>query len=63
MMLSQEDFRSSAWRNIADHLETRLNLLRLQNDMPQDAEKTANIRGAIAEIKALLALDKTKTSN
>lgn len=62
-MLTQEDFRSPAWRSICDHLEARLTLLRLQNDAPQDAEKTANIRGAIAEIKGLLALDKTKPSH
>ncbi len=59
-MLTQEDFRHPTWQRLSEHLETRLNCLRLMNDMPQDAEKTANIRGAIAEIKALLALDKTK---
>lgn len=57
-MLNQEDFKTPEWRRIKDHLMTRIDLLRTMNDGDQDPIKTANIRGAIAELKALLALDK-----
>lgn len=57
-MLVQEDFKSPAWQRIKDHIETRIDLLRTMNDAPNNEIQTANIRGAIAELKALLNLAK-----
>lgn len=51
---------SSAWKELKDHFESRLDDLRKDNDKDQDAEKTAFIRGQISEIKRLLAYDKPK---
>ena len=59
-MLTQEDYKTSTCSRMRCHVEVRLNQLRQQNDRHQDAEKTASIRGAIAELKGLLALDKSK---
>lgn len=53
-LLSTSDRNSAAWSKLARHLESRLDTLRKQNDGPLDAESTANLRGRIAEIKALL---------
>ena len=47
---------SPLWRNLADYYTERLAMLRAQNDIPQDADKTAYKRGQIAECKAILAL-------
>ena len=55
-MLTQDDLKTPTWRRMRDHVETRIEILRQQNDRHQDAEKTASIRGAIAELKGLLAL-------
>lgn len=59
-MLTQEDFKSPTWQRMREHVEVRLNHLRQINDQNHDMEKTASIRGAIAELKGLLALDKSK---
>lgn len=59
-MLTQEDFKTPMWQRMREHVEARLNHLRQINDQNHDMEKTASIRGAIAELKGLLALDKSK---
>jgi len=47
---------SNEWITIKEHLEARLANLREKNDRAMSAEKTACLRGQIAEIKALLKL-------
>lgn len=59
-MLTQDDFKTPTWQRMREHVEARLNQLRQINDQCHDMEKTASIRGAIAELKGLLALDKSK---
>jgi hypothetical protein len=47
------------WIALRQHYERRLHSLRSQNDsMTLDPIKTAELRGRIAEVKALLNLDK-----
>ncbi len=59
--LSSTDLVSSTWLKIEKHLEERLNTLRSQNDNETLTEqKTAAMRGRIAEIKGLLHYGKPK---
>jgi len=58
--LTQADKRSPVWRAIVEHLQTRVVQLRAQNDTSQSVEKTEHLRGRIAELKALLALDEER---
>jgi len=46
------------WAKFMDHFQHRLETLRVDNDRDYDEKKTAEIRGRIAEHKALLGLDK-----
>ena len=56
-MLKLEDFRSSTWKRLTQTLEERLQELRELNDSPSfGAEKTAQIRGGISELKRILSL-------
>ena len=55
--LEPEDFDSRLWQRMRAHLETRLAVLRQENDGSSDELTTAKRRGRIAEIKELLALD------
>lgn len=62
-MIEQVDFKvqdtlNPLWLKLKPHLEQRLAYLRTQNDGDADATKTANLRGRIAEVKAMLQLDK-----
>jgi hypothetical protein len=57
-VLNQQDRDSAVWQNIRKHYEARLQSLRVSNDKPQDAEKTATLRGRIAEANAILSLDR-----
>jgi len=52
------DFATVAWRHLKDDLRARLADLREQNDRASlTAEQTAVIRGRIAEVKRILDLD------
>ncbi len=52
-----EDFRSSTWKRLSQHIDERIDELRKLNDNPSfDEKKTAGIRGGIAELKRILAL-------
>lgn len=57
-MIEPRDFDTQTWQRVRAHLTARLQQLREENDSG-DAEITAKRRGRIAEIKELLALDKT----
>lgn len=56
--LKDSDLHSDTWRGLKQHLAERLAFWRGQNDGEHnDATKTALIRGRIAMLKDLLALD------
>lgn len=48
--------RNPLWLALEAHLTDRLATLRSRNDADMAADKTAHLRGQIAEVKALLAL-------
>ena len=54
--LTHSDFQTRTWDNFKAELEQRLAQHREANDNRLDPEKTANLRGRIAELKELLAL-------
>jgi hypothetical protein len=56
--LGKADRVSSTWNALKKHLEQRLEVLRAQNDGDLTPEKTAKLRGQIAEVKRILGLDK-----
>ena len=55
---TKQERMSPLWGALVKHLETRLTTLRTENDRDLDVTGTASHRGRIAEIKALLSLDK-----
>ena len=57
-VLTHEDKQSPVWRKLVKHWESRLELLRTQNDGDKDLTDTATLRGRIAECKANLNLAK-----
>jgi hypothetical protein len=57
-LIDTHDRQSAVWLRLRAHYEARLLLLRSSNDGNLSAEQTAKIRGRIAEVKALLALEK-----
>lgn len=56
--LLPHEVSSSTWTRIAAQLETRLAKLQRDNEAHLDPVKTAAIRGAIKEIRAMLAFAK-----
>lgn len=57
-LLNDQDINSATWAKIRTHYEGELASLRKKNDGNINTEETARLRGRIAEVKALLALDK-----
>lgn len=64
-MIEEPDFKltvaesnSALWAKLRDHMTTRLDKHRRRNDAKLSIEDTASERGAIAELKVLLELDK-----
>jgi hypothetical protein len=56
-MLKPEDFRTPAWKRLTQVLEDRIEDLRQSNDqLSLSVERTAAIRGGIAELKKILSL-------
>jgi|GEM_PF-2506882 len=56
-ILKPEDFRTPAWKRLTQVLEERLEDLRQSNDqISLGVERTAAIRGGIAELKKILSL-------
>lgn len=55
--IERDDFKTAAWAHIRSLLQDRLAALREENDDRLDEVKTATVRGRIAEVKALLALE------
>lgn len=56
--LTTEERHSPVWARLREMLEARLAAHRVANDADLSPEKTADLRGRIAELKVLLALDK-----
>lgn len=56
LALTQEEKRSQIFLKLMDHWNKRLKTYRLQNDGDKDDKSTANLRGRIAELKAMIAL-------
>lgn len=57
MSFTPADFESATWQRLKWHLQARLESHRQANDADKDLETTAKLRGRIAELKVLLALD------
>ena len=57
LILAPIERQSAIWLKLKKHYEARLELLRAKNDGNLDAIETVRLRGRIAEIKGLLALD------
>lgn len=55
-MLTQDDFKTPTWQRIDALVNKRIEELRRQNDADLDERKTAEVRGAIKELKKLLGL-------
>ena len=58
---SESDRYSSAWLRLKEYLEKRLAYYRIQNDQDADEKETATLRGRIAELKAVIALDEERS--
>lgn len=56
-MLTLDDLRSQTWARLQEHLERRRAALQTQLEKDSSPEVTAKLRGRVAEIKELLALD------
>lgn len=56
--LTEQERGSALWQRLKAHIESRLESHRRKNDNDAPDEKTAKLRGRIAECKILLALDK-----
>jgi hypothetical protein len=56
MHLNREDFQTEVWKRLTQTLRQRLEELRELNDVHATPERTAAIRGQIAEVKKILAL-------
>lgn len=56
-VLTDGDRQGPTWMRLKKHYEERLATLRTQNDAALAAEKTAELRGQIKEVKRLLKLD------
>ena len=56
-VLTPLEAQSAVWKKIKAHVEARLAKQRERNDRSQPIEKTEYLRGAIAELKYLAALD------
>lgn len=57
MTLTPNDRASALWLKLRAHMADRLETLRAMNDGELEPIATAKLRGRIAEVKNLLALD------
>lgn len=58
--LNDVDLHSATWLKLRDHIEARIQLLRVKNDRRLSLEDTAIVRGQITELKFLLGLEKSE---
>lgn len=59
MNLSPIEAQSLIWLKIKKHMTERLEVLRAKNDGDLDTTETARLRGRIAALKELIALDES----
>lgn len=58
LALSQADKNSALWRRLKKHMQAERDSHRRKNDsISLDERQTANLRGRIAQLNELLALD------
>jgi hypothetical protein len=55
--LTKNEIVSPTWQRLKGHAEQRLADLRMQNDGALSELETARLRGRIAELKSILALE------
>lgn len=55
--LSAHERHSELWKRLKKHFEERLEAHRRNNDEPASDERTARLRGRIAETKYIIGLD------
>ena len=55
MILLFVETDTSLWQKIVTELESRLEVLREQNETDKSHDETMKIRGRIAEVKAIMA--------
>lgn len=53
-ILNPIDVQSACWQTLKKHIEQKIEKYRDANDRDQTPEKTAKLRGRIAELKSLL---------
>lgn len=53
----QIDFKSQSWFAVRKYAEGRIDQLRHRNDGDLSPDQTASLRGAIAALKGILALE------
>jgi hypothetical protein len=58
LLIAEHDSKTALWKKIKAHFEEKLELLRRQNDGNLSEAETQKLRGRIAEVKSILALDK-----
>ncbi len=57
MKLTHEERNSPLFLKLKEHMASRLDTLRAENDKELPDDKTAKLRGRIAEIKNFLAIE------
>lgn len=57
MTLTEHDKRSTLWLKLEAHLNERVEMYRKQNDGNLSPEETIRVRGRIAQLKEILALN------
>lgn len=55
--LTDNERNSALWDKLFKHLQDRLSALRIRNDGQLDTVETAEVRGAIKEVKRLMRLN------
>lgn len=58
LVLTEADKRSELWLALMTRMESRIEALRRENEGDLNEAQTANKRGRIAELRAMLALHK-----
>jgi hypothetical protein len=61
LQLTPIELKSGLWLKLVEHYTAELKTLRKKNDGNLQPDDTARLRGRIAEIKKLLALDPSRT--
>jgi hypothetical protein len=57
LILTETERRSELWQRLYAHFSRQLDTLRMQNDQDKDEVATAHLRGKIAQLKVVLALN------